>query len=140
MENPVRVFGFGLMAAVFLAAFAAEAAAVGPGWGDAPGKKLPPPVMGSPGRSAGPGELLLECPRVFAGIKGDLLPTDWTATDPGRPASFVKSQVDRDGLYCVYRVPSESRAGHASVRRLAPAGYRCETDGSGRFRCRRLGR
>ncbi len=85
----------------------------------------------------GPERLRLQCPRAYAGIKGDLLPTDWTATDSGQPAALIKSQVQRGNLYCVYRIPTSSRMGHASVRRRVPAGYRCESDGAGRFDCRR---
>ena len=80
----------------------------------------------------------VQCPTAYYGINGAMLPTGWeTMMDKGQPAALITSQVQGQYLYCVYRIPSTGRDIHASVRKLVPREYRCETDGAGLFNCRK---
>ncbi len=110
---------------------ASTASAAGPGWGES---SVNPAGTHSPW--PGRGGLSLQCPAVYTGIKSGLLPTGWVASDSGVPAEFVRSQVQGNDLFCVYRVPGVGRVGHASVSQRVPAGFRCETAGAGTFACR----
>jgi len=77
-----------------------------------------------------------QCPTAYSGLKGDLLPTYWKASDKGQPAGFLKSQVQDRYLYCVYSISSGGRQVHVSAVRLIPEGYDCISDGAGKFECR----
>jgi len=77
-----------------------------------------------------------QCPAAYSGLKGDKLPTYWEATDRGQQAEFLKSQVQDQYLYCVYRISSGDREVHVSAVRLIPEGYDCISDGAGIFECR----
>ncbi len=79
----------------------------------------------------------LQCPSAYVGIKGELLPTYWEPTDKGQPARLVKSQLQEQYFYCVYRLRSSGSETHSSVRRLLPEGYSCISDGAGRLKCRK---
>ena len=85
-----------------------------------------------------PDRIQPQCPVAHSGINGDMLPTGWETTmDKGQPAPLITSQVQGQYLYCVYQIPSKGRDIHASVRKLVPEEYRCETDGAGRFDCKK---
>ena len=106
-----------------------------------------PPRWPSGGANAGeaskrstsmPPSFHVQCPVAYSGINGDMLPTGWETTmDKGQPAVLITSQVQGQYLYCAYQIPSTGRDIHASVRKLVPGEYRCETDGAGRFDCRK---
>jgi hypothetical protein len=77
--------------------------------------------------------LEFDCPRVYQGIKSEMLPTYWESTDRGKGLAAGQSQVQGKFLICIYRKASGEKIGN--VRRLIPKGYRCITDGRGSFQC-----
>jgi hypothetical protein len=111
-----------------LVAASGSAVAVSPQW-----RGTPAPAAVKPA----PQRFEMQCPSAYAGLKGELLPTYWQPVDKGQQVSLVKSQVRGDSLYCVYRMAFAGREIHASVRRMLPSGYTCESDGAGRFECRK---
>lgn len=94
-------------------------------------------VVWGAAREAPAGERLMEfhCPRVYQGIKSDMLPSYWEPTDQGKDIRAGQSHVQGRYLICIYREANGKQIGN--VRRLAPRGYRCITDGRGVFQCRR---
>lgn len=121
-----RPAGLGAVLLVLLMALPVQGA---PQWGAAPA-----PVPRSAPAADRP-VYDLQCPRAYLGIKGDMLPTYWETGDQGAPVHLLKSQVVDQYLYCVYQT-SQAGAANSSIRRLAPAGYTCVSDGVGQFKCR----
>lgn len=106
-----------------MAGLAAQAGAAGaPSWGPVP-------------RRADQAGMTLQCPRAYLGVRQDLLPTHWEIVSGRVPLRLKASQVQRGELLCIYQ--DEKGRSVGSVRRLAPGGYKCISDGAGSFRCRR---
>jgi len=80
-------------------------------------------------------ELKFQCPQAYQGIKPDLLPTYWEATDQGKGIHARQSLVQGKYIMCIYRESNGKPIGN--VRRLIPEGYRCITGGKGVFQCDR---
>ena len=112
----------GGLAAVLLAACGMAAA----------GGEVPAWPAGSQAPAGEP--VMFECPRAYLGVRQDLLPTHWAADGGHRPLRLKMSQAHGDELLCIYR--DERGRSVGTVKRLAPGGYRCISDGAGRFRCR----
>jgi len=81
--------------------------------------------------------LSFQCPKAFMGIKGDMLPTHWQADDRGRRLQLGHASINGDYMVCAYRSPKNRKQRFGPVRRLAPRGYRCISDGIGSFRCQK---
>ncbi len=81
--------------------------------------------------------LSFQCPRAFLGIKGDMLPTHWQADDRGRSLQLAYASIDGAYMICTYRSPKNRKQRFGPVRRLAPKGYRCISDGVSSFRCQK---
>lgn len=81
--------------------------------------------------------LSFQCPRAFLGIKGDMLPTHWQADDHGSGLQLGNASIDGDYMTCTYRSPKNHKQRFGPVRRLAPRGYRCISDGLSSFRCQK---
>ena len=77
--------------------------------------------------------MMFQCPRAYLGVRQDLLPTHWEIVAGRAPLRLKASQVQRGELLCIYQDERGRSAG--TVRRLAPGGYKCISDGVGRFRC-----
>jgi len=74
-----------------------------------------------------------QCPQAYQGIKSDMLPTYWEATDQGKRIHARQSLVQGEYMICIYRKATGKPIGN--VRRLIPKGYRCITGGRGAFQC-----
>lgn len=81
--------------------------------------------------------LSFQCPRAFLGIKGDMLPTHWQADDRGSKLQLGYASIDGAYMICTYRSPKNRKQRFGPVRRLAPRGYRCISDGISAFRCQK---
>lgn len=81
--------------------------------------------------------LSFQCPRAFLGIKGDMLPTHWQADDRGSGLQLGSASIDGTYMICTYRSPKNRKQRFGPVRRLAPGGYRCISDGISSFRCQK---
>ncbi len=81
--------------------------------------------------------LSFQCPRAFLGIKGDMLPTHWQADDRGRKLQLGYASINGAYMICTYRSPKNRKQRFGPVRRLAPRGYRCISDGISSFRCQK---
>jgi len=97
-----------------------------------------PDWHGTVSRSGGVADhLSFQCPKAFLGIKGDMLPTHWQANDRGRRLQLGHASINGDYMVCAYRSPKNRKQRFGPVRRLAPRGYRCISDGIGSFRCQK---
>ncbi len=81
--------------------------------------------------------LSFQCPKAFLGIKGDMLPTHWQADDRGSGLQLGYASIDGAYMICTYRSPKNRKQRFGPVRRLAPRGYRCISDGISAFRCQK---
>ncbi len=121
--RPGRLLGVTLLV-VLAAGYMATAVAAGvPAW--EPGR-----------RSTAQEPMAFQCPRAYLGVRQDLLPTHWEIVTGRAPLRLKASQVQRGELLCIYQ--DERGRSVGTVRRLAPGGYKCISDGAGRFRCRPL--
>ena len=94
------------------------------------------PAWNTGPRGSGKGEpMTFQCPRAYLGVRQDLLPTHWEILAGRAPLRLKASQVQRGELLCIYQDGRGRSVG--TVRRLAPGGYKCISDGVGRFRCRK---
>ena len=121
--RPGRLLGVSLLAVLAAGNTAAAAAAGVPAWD--PGQ-----------RSTAQEPMAFQCPRAYLGVRQDLLPTHWEIVAGRAPLRLKASQVQHGELLCIYQ--DERGRSVGTVRRLAPGGYKCISDGAGRFRCRPL--
>ena len=92
------------------------------------------PVWGGSSTNTPQAPMSFQCPKAYLGVRQDLLPTHWEIVAGRVPLRLKASQVQRDELLCTYKDKRGRSMG--TVRRLAPEGYKCISDGAGRFRCR----
>lgn len=109
------------LAAALAAGCMSAAAAAAPPWNTGP-------------QAAVDGPMVFQCPRAYLGVRQDLLPTHWEIVSGRALLRLKASQVQHGELLCIYR--DERGRSIGTVRRLAPGGYKCISDGAGRFRCR----
>ncbi|VAX14648.1 hypothetical protein MNBD_GAMMA24-2617 [hydrothermal vent metagenome] len=94
-------------------------------------------AFGNGGQGQQKDHLSFQCPRAFLGIKGDMLPTHWQAADRGSGLQLGYASIDGTYMICTYRSPKNRKQRFGPVRRLAPRGYRCISDGISSFRCQK---